>query len=91
MAIPILVSIEAGDAEVDLTFLIEREGDDEWSVDDQYIEVSEDGGPRLARTLAQLYEVYDSAAISNARAAAIARAIDEWRDEDEHDLDDIND
>lgn len=91
MAIPIISSIESGDNEVDLTFLIEKEGDDEWSIDYQYIETSENGGPTIVRTWTQLNEVYDPASLQTAKESALDRAADEWQDEDQHDLDDEGD
>lgn len=84
------VEFEGGDFAITLTFLIEEEGDDGFSIDDSYILTSEDGGKAIPRTWQQLLSTYDNAALIQARHEALECAVDDdWSDE--HDLDDEGD
>lgn len=90
MAKPFEVSFESGDHGVELTFLIEEEGDDGFSIDDSYIQTVEDGGKPIPRTWTQLLSIYDNAALIQARHSALDLAVDaDWSEE--HNLDDEGD
>lgn len=88
----ITTSIETLDGEeVELTFIIEKEGEDEWSIDYQYIVVCEAGGSPMVRTWNQLNDLYDPAALVQAKHDALERAKDEWTPEEEFTDDDEGD
>jgi hypothetical protein len=83
---------EHDEGEVCLTFIVDNvDGENEWSIDDNYIITQEDDGPQIPRTWKYLNEVYDPASLTQARYNAIDRAIDEYRPEDDHTLDDEGD
>ena len=87
----ITTSIESGDTEVEITFMIEREGDEEWSMDYNYLEVREDGGPMIARTWKELNSIYDPGALQMAKDRAMSMAFDQWTPDEEHLGDDEGD
>lgn len=87
----ITTSIETDDGEVDLTFIIEREVEDEWSVDYEYIITSEGGGPQIPRTWKYLNEIYDPGQLAQAKHSALERAKDEWTPDEEFTDDDYGD
>ncbi len=86
------LEFETDDRAVEITFLVDNvDGENEWSVDYNYIEVSEDGGPRIPRTWAYLMTVYDLATLMRARDEAIAWAVDNYKPDEDHTLDDEGD
>lgn len=88
----ILVSLETDDHEVDLIFIVDNvDGENEWSIDYQYIVVSEDGAPGIVRTWDYLNKVYDPGKLAQLKQDAIDIAIDTYDKEDDHTLDDEGD
>lgn len=75
----VTLELETDDGAASFTFIVDNiDGENEWAIDYNYIEVSEDGGPNIPRTWKYLTSVYDAGKLAQLKHEAIEYAIDNY-------------